>query len=195
MKRVSLAAVLIQLLAATASIAQDVQSEAPTEITLDDGISFTLPAGWVVANRRDTRRGDKGQLSVNLVCESARCQKTQETCHFRMPAQRSGTQGGDAASLAALYADPLDRYFRLRAVRNATSKDAEFRKMLGPMTIGTRDWQVVETDARHNMKSGLFAQTFIDGFEILAICKTCETGEIRHQGAMEMMKSFRRDED
>lgn len=194
MKRTSLAALLIQLLAATAASAQDVPAQAPSVIALDDGISFTMPVGWVVDKRRDTRRGDKGQLSVNLVCESARCEKTQETCHFRMPAQRSGN-GDDAASLAALYANPLDRYFRLRAVRNSTSKDAEFRKMLGPMTLGARDWQVVETDARHNMKSGLFAQTFIDGFEILAICKTCETGEIRHQDAMEMMKSFRRDED
>lgn len=188
--KAALNAAIAMLVSTTAAFAQEAVE--PNMVSLDHGISLLMPPGWAVKKRGDNRKSDRGRLSVDLVCNSEACERTQETCLFSLDAARSPTPD-DAASIAALHDDPGRRYFRMRAVRIATSKDAEFRRLLAPMTIGTRDWVVAETDARHNMKSGLFAQTFVNGWKISASCKTCETGEIRHRDAMAMLESFRQD--
>ena len=67
----------------------------------------------------------------------------------------------------------------LRAVLRSTSKDAQVLQPLGRTAFGPREWWTIETDARHNYKSGLFAETVIDGRYLGVICKTCETGSER----------------
>lgn len=188
--KTAMIAAIAMLVSTTATLAQDAAE--PHVVSLDHGISLVMPQGWAVENRKDNRTAERGWLSVYLVCNSEVCERTQETCRISLAAAASRLPD-DAASLAALHDDPATRYSRMRAVRIATSKDAEFRRLLAPMTIGPRDWAVVETDARHNMKSGLFAQTFIGGYKISATCKTCETGEIRHRDAMAMLESVRQD--
>jgi hypothetical protein len=185
----------IFLLASFMLAAGSAEAADPTAVTLDHGISFTLPPGWVLEEKRDTRKGDEGRLVVEIACETEHCkEETLETCRVMLFPEHHGG-GQDAENLEALYADPMARYFRMRAVRIATSRDAEFRRLLAPMTIGQRDWYVVETDARHNMKSGLFADTIIGGWKVQVSCKTCETGEIRHSDATAMLASFRQDAD
>jgi hypothetical protein len=166
-----------------------------SKVELDHGISFTLPPGWVLEQLRDTRKGDKGRLVAEIACETEHCRdETLETCRIVLFPEHFG-DAPDAENLTALYANPMDRYFRMRAVRIATSKDAEFLRPLAPMAIGARGWYVAETDARHNMKSGLFADSIIGGWRVQVSCKTCETGEIRHRDAMAMLASFRQAED
>lgn len=188
----SMAVLLLTSLLLAAGSAEATDTAA---LTLDHGISFTLPPGWVLEEKRDTRKGDNGRLIVEIACETEHCRdETLETCRVVLFPEHHG-DGRDVESLAALYAAPMARYFRMRAVRIATSKDAEFRRLLAPMKIGPRDWYVAETDARHNMKSGLFADTIIGGWKVQVSCKTCETGEIRHRDAMAMLASFRQDAD
>jgi hypothetical protein len=98
---------------------------------------------------------------------------------------------GDAVRLRALYASPLDRYFRLRAVLRSTGRDAEIRKPLEITRLGGREWYRVETGARHNYKSGLFAETVVEGRYVGGICKSCETGEVRHRDGEAILSSLR----
>ncbi|MCO5092456.1 hypothetical protein [Bosea sp. (in: a-proteobacteria)] len=151
-------------------------------VTLPHGLSITLPEGWRVNGPSEGRvSGSGGLRRIQLVCENEACKQTQETCTILMRDGKDAEGADDAARLRALYASPLDRYFRLRAVLRSTSKDAEIRKPLEITRLGGREWYRVETDARHNRKSGFFAETVVDGRYVGGICKTCETGEVRHR--------------
>lgn len=169
-------------LAATSSRAETV--------VMPNGLTIELPEGWRVDGPDEGKVSKTGLRRIQLVCESEACEKTQETCTILMRAKE--IEGSDdAARLRALYASPLDRYFRLRAVLRSTSKDAEIRQPLEIVRIGNRDWYRVETDARHNYKSGLFAETVVNGLYVGGICKTCETGEERHQGGLKILMSLK----
>lgn len=160
------------------------------EIELDHGIVFTLPAEWAEEDRDDTRRGDKGRLRVAFECLTDACIHTQETCAFVLRAKPVEGRD-DRERLASLYGDPYDRYERMRSAAISTSKDAQFRQQMQLVQIGGRDWYVIETDARHNMKSGLFAETVIDGWHLTVTCKTCEQSEVRHRQGRDMLASLR----
>lgn len=161
-------------------------------LRMDDGLQLTLPEGWRLDEAGDDPFDATGRRRVHLVCETPACKRTQETCTFVLRA-KPVAGANDAVRLANLYESPLTRYARLKSVLKSTSKDAEIRQDLAIRRVGDRDWYVVETDARHNYKSGYFAETVIDGTYLGAICKTCETGEIRHQGGREMLMSLRSD--
>lgn len=159
-------------------------------LRLDHDILVDLPEGWSVGNDRDSNAAT-GRRRVQVVCDTEACRHTQETCTFVL--QRKPVEGvDDAARLAGLYASALSRYARLRAVLKNTSEDARIRQTLALARIGQRDWYVVETDAKPGFKSGLFAETVIGGWYLGAICKTCETGEIRYESAREMLSTVRR---
>lgn len=100
----------------------------------------------------------------------------------------------DAEALAGLHATPLGRYGRLRAVLRSTSQGASIRAPLGPVRFGPHDRLAVETEAAPRFKSGLFAETVIGGRYPGAICKTCETGEVRFEAARAILGSVRRAE-
>jgi hypothetical protein len=159
-------------------------------LSLPQGLSVELPEGWSVDGRADGVESKTGLRRVQLVCGTQACQQTQETCTILMR-QKPIEGAGDAEKLKALYASPFDRYLRIRAVLRATSRDAELRQPLEIARFGDQDWYRVETDARHNFKSGLFAETVLDGLYVGAICKTCETGEIRHRGGEAIISSLR----
>lgn len=160
-------------------------------VRLDHGIVVDLPEGWRLKQDAANTADAAGRLRAHTVCETPKCKTTQETCTFVL--RREPIEGeDDETRLAELYASPLSRYARIRAVLKNTSADAIIRQALGPARIGERTWYVVETDARHNFKSGLFAETVIGGWYLGAICKTCESGEFRHRAAREMLKSVRR---
>ncbi|SEK91687.1 hypothetical protein SAMN04515666_102355 [Bosea lupini] len=159
-------------------------------LPLPDGLMLDLPQGWRIDGTAEGETGKDGRTRVQLVCEAEACKRTQETCTILMRPQP--VEGADdAARLASLYAAPMDRYFRIRAVLRSTSKDAQVLQPLGRVSLGTRDWWMIETDARHNYKSGLFAETVIDGRYLGVICKTCETGSERHQAGRAIMTSIR----
>lgn len=159
-------------------------------LPLPDGLTVDLPKGWRVDGVVEGETGKDGRTRLQLVCETAACKRTQETCTILMrPQPVAGSD--DAARLASLYAAPMDRYFRIRAVLRSTSKDAQVLRPLERIAFGPRDWWTIETDARHNYKSGLFAETVIDGRYLGVICKTCETGSERHQAGRAIMTSIR----
>lgn len=172
---------------------------APVPLRLDQGFTLDLPAGWAL---EDADAGDgpgadpgdaTGRLRVRVVCRTPACRRTQETCTFVL--RRAAVAGADdAARLAGLHASPLARYTRLRAVLKSTSAGATIRAALGPARFGPHDWIAVETEAAPRFKSGLFAETVIGGRYLGAICKTCETGEVRHAAARAMLGSLRRGE-
>jgi hypothetical protein len=159
-------------------------------VMMPHGLTVELPQGWRVDGPDEGKVSKTGLRRIQLICESEACEKTQETCTVLMRTKE--IKGSDDASrLRALYASPLDRYFRLRAVLRSTSKDAEIRKPLEIVRMSDREWYRVETDARHNYKSGLFAETIVNGLYVGLICKTCETGEERHQGGLKILMSLK----
>lgn len=159
-------------------------------IPLPGGLALDLPEGWRMDGPTEGETGKDGRTRIQLVCETEACKRTQETCTILMrPRPVAGAD--DAARLTSLYAAPMDRYFRIRAALRNTSKDALVLQPLGRVAIGPRDWWAIETDARHNYKSGLFAETVVDGRYLGVICKTCETGSERHQAGRAIMASIR----
>lgn len=160
-------------------------------ILMPQGLSIELPEGWRLEGAAEGEVSKSGLRRIQLVCESEACERTQETCTILMRAERKPGDGDDATRLEALYASPLDRYARLRAVLRSTSKDAEIRKPLERVRLGEREWYRVETDARHNYKSGVFAETIVDGRYVGAICKSCETGEDRHGDGLKILMSLK----
>jgi len=155
-------------------------------LDIGHGISATLPGDW----EEESREEEKGNRYIALECISADCEHSLETCHivvFGKPIEGAD----DAARLASLYDSPVSRYFRMRAALISTSLDATFLQTLSLQRIGARNWWVIETDARHNMKSGLFADTVIDGWRVRFTCKTCERGSVRYQKAMQILESVR----
>lgn len=163
----------------------------PTTLRLDQGFRLDLPPGWVLEDADDASGDATGRRVVRIVCETPACARTKEACTLRL---RSKAVEGedDAARLAGLHASPLSRYFRLRAVLKSTSLGATIRRPLGPERFGSREWIAVETEAAPRFKSGLFAETVIDGRYLGAICKTCETGAVRHEAARAILGSVRR---
>jgi hypothetical protein len=160
-------------------------------VRLPHGLSIALPEGWRVDGSSEGKVSKSGSLRrVQLVCESEACKRTQETCTILMRDGKDVEGSDDPARLRSLYASPLDRYARLRAVLRSTSKDAEIRKPLEITRLGEREWYRVETDARHDRKSGLFAETVVEGRYVGGICKTCETGEVRHRDGEEILSSL-----
>ena len=163
----------------------------PTTLRLDQGFVIDLPAGWVLEDADDASGDATGRRVVRIVCETPACARTKEACTLRL--RTKAVEGeDDAARLAGLYTSPLARYFRLRAVLKSTSPGASIRRPLGPERFGPRDWIAVETEAAPRFKSGLFAETVIDGRYLGAICKTCETGTVRHESARAILGSVRR---
>lgn len=157
------------------------------EFTLADDIVFAIPDGWRIdeqASKSTTRL-----RALKIVCETVECKDTEETCLFSLRRIRPENPD-DAALLAKIYEAPLSRYRRIRAVLMSTSVGAEVREPLSLSKIAGRDWWVIETDAKFKYKSGLFAETYIDGRLLRATCKTCERGESRHQAARTMLESF-----
>jgi hypothetical protein len=176
---------LIAPLLAAAPFAQ----AGPQTLALPDGLAMTLPEGWRLEGSPDGTVSKTGLRRIQLVCETEACKRTQETCTVLM--RPDGGEGpDDAARLASLYAKPMDRYARLRAALKNTSRDAEVLKPLALVRYGARDWWSIETDARHNYKSGLFAETVVDTRYLGVICKTCETGSDRHAGGRALMSSL-----
>lgn len=159
-------------------------------LPLPDGLTLDLPEGWRVDGPAEGTTGRDGRNRVQFVCETEACKRTQETCTVLTRAQPVAGSD-DEARLTSLYAAPVDRYFRIRAVLRSTSKDAQVLQPLGRTAFGPREWWTIETDARHNYKSGLFAETVIDGRYLGVICKTCETGSERHQAGRAIMASIR----
>lgn len=158
-------------------------------VTLPYGLTIDLPEGWRVEGPEQGTLSKDGFRRVHLVCGSEACERSLETCTFLL--REKPLEGADdAAKVRALYDSPFERYFRMRAVLRATSKDAEVLKPLELTRIGTRDWYRIETDAHHNYKSGYFAETVVNGLYVGAICKTCETGEVRHQDGQKILTSL-----
>lgn len=159
-------------------------------LPLPDGLMLDLPEGWRVDGPAKGSTGKDGRTRIQLVCETEACKRTQETCTVLTRTQPvAGNE--DEARLTSLYSAPMDRYFRIRAVLRSTSKDAQVLQPLARVALGPRDWWRIETDARHNYKSGLFAETVIDGRYLGVICKTCKTGSERHQAGRAIMMSIR----
>ncbi|MDT4822197.1 hypothetical protein FQZ97_553930 [compost metagenome] len=156
-------------------------------VVMPPGLSVVLPEGWALDGSPEGVVSKSGLRRVQFACESDACEETQETCTIlTRDEQMEGDD--DAGKLREMYASPLKRYSRLRAVLRATGPDAEIRKPLERVRIGDRDWYRVETDARHNYKSGLYAETVIDGRYVGVICKSCETGEERHASGLQIMQ-------
>lgn len=178
---------VLALIAGCALLAGQAGAE---QLPLPRGLVLDLPEGWRVDGPTEGETGKDGRTRIQLVCETETCKRTQETCTVLMRAQPvAGTD--DEVRLTSLYAAPMERYFRIRAVLRNTSKDAQVLQPLGRAAFGPREWWAIETDARHNYKSGLFAETVIDGHYLGVICKTCETGSERHQAGRAIMASIR----
>lgn len=159
-------------------------------VSLPYDLMIDLPEGWRVDGPEQGKLGTDGLRRVQLICDTEACEKTQETCTVLM--RRKPIEGDDdAAKVRALYESPFQRYLRLRAVLRNTSRDAEILKPLELVKIGERDWYRVETDARHNYKSGFFAETVVNGLYVGTICKSCETGAVRHQDGLRILTSLK----
>ncbi|GLS43550.1 hypothetical protein [Methylobacterium brachythecii] len=181
----------------SASTAHVGEGARPSRLDLDHGIAATLPADWQADDEASApvAYDTKGYRRLQIVCHSESCRRSQESCTFVLKNDR--VEGDDDASrLSGLYATALSRYARLRAAVKNTGEQATLRRSLERETIGPREWWVLETQARPGFKSALFAETVIDGWYVGAICRTCETGEIRHGAARAMLSSVdRRDSD
>lgn len=202
---IPIAAVTLALLAwcssAAPAIAQDSRAQdsreqdsskperAANQVRMPDGLTVDLPEGWRLKGSASGTTSKNGLRRIQFVCETERCKKTEETCTILMrDTEIDGVD--DAARTIGLYASPMKRYFRLRAVLKSTGRDAELRQPLELTRIGARDWQRVETDARHNFKSGLFVETVINGRYVGGICKTCERGEVRYRDGLAILSSL-----
>lgn len=172
------------------SLVASMSAASAETVTLPHGLIVDLPDGWHVDGPDQGQRGRDGLTRIQLVCESEACRTTQETCTILLR-DRPIEGADDAEKLRSLYRSPFQRYWRLRAVLRATSRDAEILAPLDLARIGQREWYRVETDARHNHKSGLFAETVLNGLYVGAICKTCETGEIRHRDGQRILASLK----
>lgn len=163
---------------------------AARQVSLPNGLTIDLPEGWRLSGPANGTTSKNGLRRIQLVCETERCKKTEETCTILMrDTEIDGVD--DAARTLGLYASPMKRYFRLRAVLKSTGRDAELHKPLELTRIGARDWHRVETDARHNFKSGLYVETVINGRYVGGICKTCERGDIRYRDGLAILSSLR----
>lgn len=107
-------------------------------VALPQGLQVTLPDGWRIDGSEDGTVSKTGMRRIQLVCETEACKRTQETCTILMRAKEM-EGADDAAKLRSLYASPLARYARLRAVLRSTSRDAEIRKPLEITRIGGRE--------------------------------------------------------
>lgn len=184
------ASLLIPVIA-VASLLAVVTVPARTEpLTLPNDMMIDLPEDWYIDGPAEGEMSSDGIRRIQLACDRDRCAKTQETCTILL---RNKKMDGadDGAKLRSLYDTPLQKYFRLRAVLRATGRDAELRKPLQLVRIGQREWYRVETDARHNYKSGLFAETVVEGRYVGAICKTCERDDIRYRDSQAILTSLR----
>jgi len=159
-------------------------------VVMPNELSVELPEGWVLDGSPEGEVSKTGLRRVQFVCKTEACEQTQETCTILMRNEPLSGED-DAAKLREMYASPFKRYFRLRAVLRSTGRDADIRKPLELIHIGDREWYRVETEARHNFKSGLFAETVINGHYVGGICKTCEQGEERHLGGIQLLTSLR----
>lgn len=130
---------LIRLAALCAALGALAPAASAETLDLPHGLSVQLPEGWVVDGSPQGEVSRSGMRRVQLVCESEACEQTQETCTLLMQAKPLEGDDDDAR-LQALYASPLKRYFRLRAVLRATSPDADIRQPLERVRIGDRDW-------------------------------------------------------
>jgi hypothetical protein len=165
--------------------------QGPVTLRLDQGFRLDLPPGWVLEDAGEDPGDASGRRVVRIVCETPACARSQEACTLRL--RTAPVEGADDADrLAGLHASPLSRYVRLRAVLKSTSVGATIRRPLGPERFGAHDWIAVETEAASRFKSGLFAETVVDGRYLGAICKTCETGAVRHRAARSILGSLRR---
>ncbi|CAM4333725.1 hypothetical protein BOTU111921_24020 [Bordetella tumbae] len=159
-------------------------------VVMPNGLSVELPEGWVLDGSPQGTVAKSGLRRVQFVCETEACEQTQETCTILMRSEPLPGED-DADRLREYYASPFKRYFRLRAVLRSTGPDAGIRQPLELVRIGDREWYRVETDARHNYRSGVFAETVVNGRYVGGICKSCETGEERHQGGMRVLMSLK----
>ena len=183
----TLALVVVRAIAGVLLVLPTAHAES---VSLPYDMMIDLPEGWRVDGPEQGKVGTDGLLRVQLICDTEACEKTQETCTVLM--RRKPIEGADdVAKVRALYDSPFQRYFRLSAVLRNTSLDAEILKPLELVRIGDRDWYRVETDARHNRKSGLFAETVVNGLYVGAICKSCETGMVRHQDGQRILTSLK----
>jgi hypothetical protein len=170
---------------------QEADQARPVTLRLDQGFVLDMPPGWELERAADDPGDATGRMRVRTVCRTPACRRTQETCTFVL--RRDSAEGADDAErLAGLHATPLSRYLRLRTVLERTSLGATIRQPLGPVEFGPHTWIAVETNAAGRFKSGLFAETVIDGRYLGATCRTCETGEDRHTAARAMLASVRR---
>ena len=163
-------------------------------VRLDQGFVIDLPEGWTLEDPDEVTGDATGRMTVRLVCGTLPCKHTLEVCTLFLRRDPVEGEGDDAARLDGLYSSPTSRYTRIRSALKSTSKDATLRGEFGKVRFGTRIWYAVETQAATRFKSGLFAATVIDGRYLGAICKTCETGEIRHEAARALLGSARRSE-
>lgn len=163
-------------------------------LRLDQGFTLNLPEGWSLENPGDDPGDATGRLRVHLACGTPACKRTQESCIVSLRRGAVGTEGDDTARLDGLYASPMSRYSRIRQILKSTSKDATLRGGFAKVRFGPRDWWAVETEAAHRFKSGLYAETVIDGHYVGITCKTCETDEVRHEDARAILSSVRRAE-
>lgn len=159
-------------------------------VALPAGLGVDLPEGWRVDGPAEGTLSVTGMRRIQFVCETQACRRTLETCTILMNDERPDG-ADDAARLRSLYESPHARYNRLRAVLKATSRDADILKPLEIVRWGEREWYRVETDARHNKKSGLFAETVIGGRYLGVICKTCEQGAERYRDGLALIGSLR----
>lgn len=110
----------------------------PVTLRLDQGFRLDLPPGWVLEDAGADPGDASGRRVVRIVCETPACARTREACTLRLrPKAVEGED--DAARLGGLYASPLSRYVRLRAVLKSTSAGASIRRPLGPERFGVRD--------------------------------------------------------
>lgn len=190
---IALAAAL-PALACAATVRAEAETATGRRVQLDQGFVLNLPEGWTLEDPGDNPGDATGRLRVRLVCGTPACKRTQESCSLSLRRDPVGTEGDDTASLDGLYASPMSRYSRIRQVLKSTSRDATLRGEFGKVRLGPRSWWSVETEAAHRFKSGLFAETVIDGRYLGATCKTCETDDVRHEDARAMLAGVRRSE-
>ena len=116
---------------ALAALASAVSAET---VDLPQGLSVQLPEGWVVDGSPQGEVSRSGLRRVQLACESEACMETPETCTLLMRA--TPLEGDDdEARLRALYASPLKRYFRLRAVPVSYTHLDVYKRQALPCTV------------------------------------------------------------
>jgi hypothetical protein len=147
------------------------------------GVVVDLPAGWV------SEYDGEGTQSLDVVCRTPDCERTQEICTVVVPDNRMDGFGFVPAGwmVSMTLGSEKIRDSALKSAKPGTRITREPEAVW----IGDRSWYVTETLAPYGWKSLMHATSVIDGRFVRVRCRTCERDEKRFDFAHRILANIK----